>query len=109
MVETVTGSDYVIIVSEPTPFGLSDMKTVVKTLRILEKKFGVIINKDGIGNDDLEQYCKNEEIPILLKIPFDFEIAERYSEGETLVKSFPEWKKQFREVIQKIGEMIEHE
>lgn len=109
MVETVAGSDYVIIVSEPTPFGLSDMKIVVKTLRILEKKFGVIINKDGIGNADLEQYCKNEEIPILMKIPFDFEIAKRYSEGETLVKSFPKWKKQFRDVIQKIGEMIEHE
>lgn len=106
MVETVVDVDHVIIVAEPTPFGLSDMKTVVSTLKTMEKSFSVIINKDGIGNNELEQYCKAENIPILLKIPFDLQVAREYSKGNTLVKAFPEWKITFRKLLYRIEELI---
>ncbi|NPD88268.1 MAG: 4Fe-4S binding protein [Asgard group archaeon] len=102
MVEAVINSDYVIIVAEPTPFGLSDMQIVVETLRRIKMEFGVIINKDGIGNDELETFCTEEEIPILMKVPFDIEIAQKYSEGKTLAVSSPYWKKKFIELIKKI-------
>ena len=106
MVETVSDADFVIIVGEPTPFGLSDMKIVVETLEKLGKKMGVIINKDGIGNDEMEKYCKTKDIPVLLKIPYDIKIAETYSKGIPLVQAFPEWRAKFIELANKIREMI---
>ncbi|MHA1223195.1 MAG: ATP-binding protein [Candidatus Heimdallarchaeaceae archaeon] len=104
MVETVIDVDYVILVGEPTPFGLSDMQTVIEVLRQLDKKFGVVINKHGIGNDEMEKFCKKENIPILLKIPFNLEIAKQYSVGKTLVESFPDWKETFINLITEIKE-----
>ncbi|MHA1302788.1 MAG: ATP-binding protein [Candidatus Heimdallarchaeaceae archaeon] len=106
MVETVIDADYVIVVGEPTPFGLSDMKTVIETLQKLEKPFGVVINKDGVGDDEMEKYCEDNNIPILMKIPFDLDIARSYSRGETLVNAFPEWKERFRNLMIKIEEML---
>ena len=106
MVEAVIDSDFIIVVGEPTPFGLSDMKIVIETLRQLEKKFGVIINKDGVGNEEMEQYCKKENLNILMKIPFDLEIAKQYSIGKTLVDSFPKWKKHFTNLEQEIKELL---
>lgn len=109
MVETVSDADFVVVVGEPTPFGLSDMKTVIETLEKLNKKMGVIINKDGIGNEEMEEYCKSKNIPILLKIPYDLKIARAYSNGQPLVEAFPEWKPKFLEVVSKIEEMIKNE
>lgn len=109
MVEAVIDSDFVIIVAEPTPFGLADMKIVVETLRRIEMKFGVIINKDGIGNDELEKYCSEEKIPILMKVPFDLEIAKKYSEGKTLAEGSTAWKNQFKELIVKIKGDVNNE
>ena len=102
MVETVSDMDFIILVGEPTPFGLSDMRIVVETLKIMNLPFGVIINKQGVGDDELENYCIKESIPILLKIPFDLEIAKSYSIGNPLIKTFPNYIKDFQEVIQKI-------
>ena len=109
MVEAVIDSDFVIVVAEPTPFGLSDMQIVVETLRRLKKKFGVIINKDGIGNDELENYCKEEGIHVLMKIPFDMKIAQNYSVGKTLLQASSNWKSQFRELIDKIRGVVYNE
>jgi len=106
MVEAAIDSDFIIVVGEPTPFGLSDMKIVIETLRQLQKKFGVIINKDGVGNEEMEQYCKEENLNILMKIPFDLEIAKQYSTGKTLVESFPVWRKNFTNLEQDIKELI---
>ena len=106
MVEAVIDSDFVIVVGEPTPFGLSDMKIVIETLRQLEKKFGIVINKDGVGDNEMERYCLEEDLPILMKIPFDINIAKNYSVGKTLVESFPEWKEKFTELRIKIEEMV---
>ncbi len=107
MVEVVIDSDFVIVVSEPTPFGLSDMKIVIDTLRVLDKKFGVVINKDGVGDDELERFCESEQIPILMKIPFDLKIARNYSKGIPLVQAFPEYTQSFQNMIGKIKEIVQ--
>jgi MinD superfamily P-loop ATPase len=107
MVETVSDMDFIILVGEPTPFGLSDMKIVVEALRVMNLPFGAIINKDGVGNENLENYCNEEDIPILLKIPFDLDIAKSYSTGIPLVKAFPKYMSDFQKVIQIIKEMID--
>jgi MinD superfamily P-loop ATPase len=75
-------ADFVILVTEPTPFGLNDLKLAVETMRNLEKPIGVVINRDGVGNSEMEDYCRLEQLPVLAKIPFDREVAQRYSNGE---------------------------
>ncbi|MDD3909231.1 MAG: ATP-binding protein [Proteiniphilum sp.] len=80
-ITTVDRADYVVLVSEPTPFGLHDLKLSAATVRQLGKPFGVVINRAGLGNDEMCQWLKEEEIPLLLEIPFDREIARIYAEG----------------------------
>jgi MinD superfamily P-loop ATPase len=106
VVETVIDVDFVVVVGEPTPFGLSDMQHLIEMLKHLGKKFGVIVNKAGIGNDDLLEYCKEEKIQILMKIPFSLEIAKQYSKGITLVNYLPDYKDQFIQMFSKIESLI---
>ncbi|MCK4558172.1 MAG: ATPase, partial [Calditrichia bacterium] len=94
----VKDSDFVILVTEPTPFGLHDLKIAVDTVRELNKKFGVVVNRYGIGNDDVLEYCQKENIPILAKIPNDRRIAELYSRGELIYKEIPEVKQQLKKI-----------
>ncbi len=89
VIETVKDADYTILVTEPTPFGLNDLKLAVGMLRKLDRPFGVIINRDGLGYDDLEQWCVSEGIKLLMKIPFDRKIAEGYASGMPLVENVP--------------------
>lgn len=91
MQETVEGSDYCILVTEPTPFGLSNLQDAVETCRRIGVSCGVIINRDGSGNDGVERYCAQEGIEVLLRVPQDRRIAEAYSRGETLVATMPQW------------------
>lgn len=81
-IHTVTAADYVVLVAEPTPFGLSDLKQSVETLRTMNKAFGIIINRAGLGNDDIRTYITTEKISLLMNIPFDRAIATSYSRGE---------------------------
>ncbi len=106
-VETVEESDYCILVTEPTPFGLNDLKIAVETVRLLNVPFGVIINRDGVGDNKVEIYCQQEKIPILLKIPQSEEIAELYSDGTPFVKRLSFWKEEFKKVFSKITEEVE--
>jgi MinD superfamily P-loop ATPase len=80
-VQTAAAADYVILVTEPTPFGLSDLKQSVETLKTINKPYGVIINRAGFGNDSVSEYLHHENIPLLLEIPFNKEIAVLYSNG----------------------------
>jgi len=95
VIETVTGSDYCILVTEPTPFGFHDLKLAIEVVRHLNIPFGVIINRDGIGDKKIETYCQNENIPILLKVPERKEIAHLYSKGIALVNEIYEWRQMF--------------
>lgn len=91
----VTGADYVILVTEPTPFGLHDLDLAVKTVRKMGIRFGVIVNRSDSGDDRVVAYCEKESIRILMQIPEDRRIARGYSEGRPLVVSAPEYRKKF--------------
>jgi len=93
VMEAVKPADFVILVTEPTPFGLHDLTIAVETMRELKKEFGVVVNRYGIGNDDVLQYCNNEMIPVLATIPNDRRIAELYAKGELLYKTLPDIRK----------------
>ena len=102
MVEVVKDTDYCILVTEPTPFGLNDLKIAVRVMRILDQPFGVVLNKYKGNSRIIEEYCQFENIPILVKIPFDRQLAEAYSWGEPAVRKFPEMKLIFEKLIQEI-------
>ncbi|MFA5410883.1 MAG: ATP-binding protein [Candidatus Omnitrophota bacterium] len=106
LVESVKGSDFSILVTEPTPFGLNDLVLAVEVLRKLKIPFGVVINRADLGDDKTEGYCRRENIPILMKIPFKKEIAMAYSKGEAMVEAFPGYKKEFALLYKRIAERI---
>ena len=95
VIEATKESDYVILVTEPTPFGLHDLKLAVETMKALKKEFGVVINRYGVGNDDVIEYCLHENIPVLAKIPNSRKVAEKYSKGQLIYDEIPEIKEQF--------------
>lgn len=107
VVETVETSDYCILVTEPTPFGLNDLKIAVGTVRLLGVPFGVIINRDGVGDNKVELYCQQEKIKILAKIPQSKEIAEFYSDGIPFVKKLSSWDDEFKKIFTVISEEVE--
>lgn len=106
VVEAVSRSDYVILVTEPTPFGLHDLKAAVDVVKQLGIPAGVIINRDGIGNNDVEKYCHSAYLPILAKIPMDRRIAEMLSEGIPLLRGLPEYKEVFLDVLAAVREEV---
>ncbi|MFO8109657.1 MAG: ATP-binding protein [Thermoplasmata archaeon] len=99
-IETVRDCDHCILVTEPTPFGLYDLKLAVAVVRDLKIPLSVVINKDGVGNDRVERYCEDEGIRIVMKIPYDTEIAKLYSQGTPFVLEKKEWKNKFRELVE---------
>ena len=102
VIEAVKGSDFSVLVTEPTPFGLHDLKLAVETLRKINIPFGVVINRDGIGDSKTDQYCKKENIPVLMRIPMDREIAIAYSNGIPLIKINTKYEAKFSELYKKI-------
>jgi MinD superfamily P-loop ATPase len=106
VVEAVRESDFCLLVTEPTPFGLHDMSLMVEVIRKLEIPCGVVINRDGVGDNKTEEYCSAEGIPILLRIPLDIEIARLYSRGVTLVEGMPQWRPSFRTLFQDISQIV---
>jgi len=104
-IQTVNVADFVILVTEPTPFGLSDLKQSVDTLKTLGKPYGVIINRAGLGDNEVYSYLKNEGIPLLMEIPFDKEIASHYSKGEIVANYIPEWRSLFENMFNSIFKM----
>ena len=107
VIETMKESDYLILVTEPTPFGLHDLSMAVDVVRELQIPFGVIINRAGIGDLQVEEFCRKSNIPILLEIPFDRQIAELYSRGIPFVQEMSEWRQKFKELYSHIMELIE--
>ncbi len=106
-IHTVSRSDFVILITEPTPFGLSDLKQSIDTLKTMGKKFGVVVNRAGLGNDDVYVYLNQNNIPLLMEIPFNREIAKVYSEGKIVSNEIPEIKKglvsMFTNILQEYG------
>ena len=92
VIEATKNADFVILITEPTPFGLHDLTLAVETMRALKRPMGVVVNRYGIGNDDVIRYCQKENIPILAKIPNSRKIAELYSSGKLIYQEIPEVK-----------------
>ncbi len=109
VVESMRGADFVLMVTEPTPFGLHDLRLAVEVARDeLGLPVGLVVNRDGVGDRGVDDYCEAEGIPILMRIPLDRRIAEAYSEGVPLVKVLPEYQKQFRELYTAIEQLVAH-
>jgi MinD superfamily P-loop ATPase len=106
VIETVKGSDFCILVTEPTPFGLHDLKITVQVLRDMEIPFGVVISRAGIGDKRVYEYCRQENIPILLEIPYKRKIAELYSRGIPFSLEMPEWKEKFRALFDDVRKLV---
>jgi MinD superfamily P-loop ATPase len=102
MIETVRRTDYVILVTEPTPFGLNDLKLAVEAVRLLNIPCGIVINRAGIGDQKVNDYAREEQIPVLMEIPYNRDIAVAYSKGELMIDVMPEMKSQFQQLIEKI-------
>ncbi|HEU67831.1 MAG TPA: (4Fe-4S)-binding protein [Candidatus Acetothermia bacterium] len=91
VIETLKGADFALLVTEPTPFGLHDLRLALEVTQILGVPAGVVISKDGIGTDTVERHCRDQEIPVLLRIPMDRRIASAYAHGIPLLEVLPEW------------------
>ncbi len=104
--EAVENTDFVVLVTEPTPFGLHDLKIAVETVRKLQLLFGVVINKYGTGNKDVEIYCEDNNIPVLGKIYFQREIAEAYSKGELLYAKYHEFRSELIHIYKYLTSLI---
>lgn len=107
VIESLHGSDFALLVTEPTPFGLHDLKLSVKVAREIGIPAGVVINRDGIGNQDVEKYCQEEEVPVLLKIPNDRDIAELYSNGEPFVDRLQGWTDRLLDLYESIEKLVD--
>ena len=106
VIESISSSDFCILVTEPTPFGLHDLKLAVEVVKHLSIPFGVVINRDGIGDERVESYCQDENIDVLLKIPERKKIAHLYSKGIAIVKESHEWHEMFGMVLNRICEEV---
>lgn len=104
VIEAIRGSDYCLLVTDPTPFGLNDLVLAVGAVRALGIPCGVVINRSGGGDSQTEAYCRRENIQVLMKIPLDIEIARMYSRGISLIEGKPEWRARFVELLQRIEE-----
>lgn len=99
-IQTVANADYVILVTEPTPFGLSDLKQSIETLKTMNKYYGVIINRSGLGDSKIYDYLLDEDIEILAEIPFSREIASHYSEGRIVAAMMPQLSIKFKNMFE---------
>ncbi len=102
VIAAVKQSGYCVLVTEPTPFGLNDLVLAVEALKKLKIPFGIVINRSDIGDDKVDKYCQDNKIPILLRIPFDREIALLYSRGIPMVWEKSEYKEKFRTMFDAI-------
>lgn len=106
VIAAMKGTDFVLMVTEPTPFGLHDLILAVGAVKILGIPHGLVINRSDMGDDKVREYAQAENIPILMEIPFDRRIAECYSRGGLIAEMSPEWKESFQELFQKIQSQV---
>jgi MinD superfamily P-loop ATPase len=104
VVAALRGSDFVLLVTEPTPFGLHDLTLAVETVRKLKLPFGAVVNRSDAGDGRVIDYCRREGIPVLLELPDDRRVAEAYSRGEAMVEALPEYRRAFEGLWAQIPE-----
>jgi MinD superfamily P-loop ATPase len=106
VIAAMKNTDFVLMVTEPTPFGLHDLKLGVEAVKLLGIPCGLVVNRSDIGNNDVRVYAEKENLPILLEIPFDRKIAEVYSKGGLIVEKMPEYKEKFLELYRAIENIV---
>lgn len=109
VVESVRGANFLLLVTEPTPFGLHDLKLAVQVAKELKIPAGIIINRDGIGDSSVEDFCKAEKLPVLMHIPYDRAIAEGTARGRTLLEIDPKYKMLFQQLYAEICRIVAEE
>jgi len=102
VIAAIRGADFVLLVTEPTPFGLHDLKLAVDMVKELGLPCGVLVNRAGSGDDRVQRYCSEATIPILAEIPDDRSIAEAYSRGQLIVEALPEYRELFSKLAEKL-------
>jgi MinD superfamily P-loop ATPase len=106
VIEAMKETDFILLVTEPTPFGLHDLKLAVGAVRVLGIPCGLVINRSDLGDDNVKKYAEREKIPILMEIPFDRKIAEAYSRGTAIVEAMPEWKQRFVNLYEEMKNIV---
>ena len=101
-VESIIDADYVILVTEPTPFGLHDLKLAVEVLQNFSIPGGIIINRADLGDKKVQEFCAEQDIPILLEVPFQRTIAEGYARGQNLIETVPELRKSLADLLARL-------
>ncbi|MEA3328873.1 MAG: ATP-binding protein [Candidatus Omnitrophota bacterium] len=107
VITAIKKSDFCILVTEPTPFGLNDLILAVEVVRKLKIPFGIVVNRSDLGDRKTDNYCRRENIPIFMKIPFKKEIASCYSNGGAIVEFFPGYRQQFYKLFETIKDVVE--
>ncbi len=102
VVESIRGADFLLLVTEPTPFGLHDLKLAVELGAELEIPIGVVINRDGLGDNQVDEYCQQARIPILMRIPLEREIGAGIAQGNPLVEIRPQYQSRFEKMFTQI-------
>ena len=102
VIETVEGADFCILVTESTPFGLHDLKLAAEVVKKIGVPSGVVINRSDGSDNETEEFCRENDLEILLKIPFDREIAAIQNRGELFSVYYPDWQKQFTDLLDHI-------
>lgn len=106
VISAIHDTDFVLMVTEPTPFGLHDLKLAVEAVRVLGIPHGLVINRSDIGDDKVLEYARQENIPVLMEIPFSREFAEIYSRGDLIVEAKPELKQDFIRLYDDIESLV---
>ncbi len=103
-IAAMAAADVVLLVTEPTPFGLHDLRAAVAVARTLKRSMAVVVNREGIGDDTVDRYCSEEGIPVLLRMAFSREIAAAYAVGQTLLSLDVRWKDRFLALFATLSE-----
>ncbi len=109
VIETVRSADVVLLVTEPTPFGVNDLKLAVEMVKKLGVPFGVVVNRAGSGNDEVYDDCAQEGISVLLEIPDSLDIARAYSRGQLAIEAVPSLRTKFEELLGVLEELASAE
>jgi len=109
VVESVRNADFLLLVTEPTPFGLHDLKLAAQVAKELKIPTGIIINRDGIGDAGVEDFCAVEGLPILMRIPYDRAIAEGTAQGQTLIEIYPEYTMLFQQLLAEMSRIVDQQ
>ena len=109
VVESARGADFLLLVTEPTPFGLHDLKLAAQVAKELGIPVGVVINREGIGNASVENFCETQGLPILMRIPYDLAIAKGTAQGQALPEIYPKYTLLFQQLFAEISRMVVHQ